>query len=84
MMMLAFVSITHSSTILPAEFMTAMEMLSLWTFMPIYFVLSIGDAPFGKQCREREKSTREKPSLDREGAGPIHSAVFSFPVWRQE
>jgi len=25
-----------------------MEMLSLWTSMPIYFVLFIGDAPFGR------------------------------------
>src|ERR1700722_16364255 len=48
-MMLAFVSTTHSSTILPAEFMTAMEMLSLWTSMPIYFVSFIGDAPFGRR-----------------------------------
>ena len=48
-MMLAFVSTTLSSTILPAEFMTAMEMLSLWTSMPIYFVSFIGDAPFGRR-----------------------------------
>src|SRR5271157_5052952 len=40
--MLAFVSITHSITIFPAAFMTAIEMLSLCTSMPIYLVLVIG------------------------------------------
>src|SRR5580765_988968 len=35
--MLAFVSITHSITIFPEAFMTAIEMLSLCTSMPIYF-----------------------------------------------
>src|SRR5271154_3021611 len=39
--MLAFVSITHSITIFPASFMTAIEMLSLCTSMPIYLVLVI-------------------------------------------
>jgi hypothetical protein len=29
--MLAFVSMTHSITIFPAEFITAIETLSLWT-----------------------------------------------------
>src|SRR5216684_5799236 len=36
--MLAFVSITHSITIFPASFLTAIEMLSLWTSIPIYFL----------------------------------------------
>src|SRR5579864_5309854 len=35
---MAFVSMTHSMMILPAEFTTAIEMLSLCTSMPIYFV----------------------------------------------
>src|SRR5713101_2677322 len=35
---LAFVSITHSITIFPAPFLTAIEMLSLWTSIPIYFL----------------------------------------------
>src|SRR5271167_1853907 len=39
--MLAFVSMTHSITIFPASFMTAIEMLSLCTSMPIYLVLVI-------------------------------------------
>src|ERR1700684_3306809 len=37
--MLAFVSITHSITIFPASFLTAIEMLSLCTSIPIYFRL---------------------------------------------
>src|ERR1700675_303035 len=39
--MLAFVSIRLSITIFPAPFITAIEMLSLCTSMPIYFTLSI-------------------------------------------
>src|ERR1700689_4290458 len=36
--MLALVSITHSITIFPAAFLTAIEMLSLCTSIPIYFL----------------------------------------------
>src|ERR1700692_627713 len=36
--MLTFVSITHSITIFPAPFLTAIEMLSLCTSIPIYFL----------------------------------------------
>src|SRR5580698_2707226 len=39
--MLAFVSITHSITIFPTAFITAIEMLSLCTSIPIYLVLVI-------------------------------------------
>src|ERR1700693_3321836 len=35
---LAFVSITHSITTFPAPFLTAIEMLSLCTSIPIYFL----------------------------------------------
>src|ERR1700676_123308 len=35
---LAFVSITHSITIFPASFLTAIEMLSLCTSIPTYFL----------------------------------------------
>src|SRR6202162_5546085 len=45
-MMLALVSITHSITIFPAAFLTAIEILSLCTSMPIYFLLSIEGVPF--------------------------------------
>src|ERR1700730_1828866 len=43
---LAFVSITHSITSFPAAFLTAIEILSLCTSKPIYFLLSIEGAPF--------------------------------------
>src|ERR1700747_3123319 len=39
--MLAFVSMTDSITTLPTEFVTAIEILSLCTSMPIYLVLVI-------------------------------------------
>src|SRR5215475_4826134 len=40
-MVLALVSMTHSITTFPTEFITAIEILSLCTSMPIYFVLVI-------------------------------------------
>src|ERR1700683_3721341 len=53
--MLAFVSMTHSITIFPAPFLTAIEMLSLCTSIPIYFLLSIEGAPF---CSGFEPNTQ--------------------------
>src|ERR1700746_1339450 len=44
--MLAFVSITHSITIFPEAFMTALEILSLCTSIPIYLVLVIKGCSF--------------------------------------
>src|SRR5271167_4147379 len=44
--MLAFVSMTHSITIFPAAFLTAIEILSLCTSMPIYLVLVIKGCSF--------------------------------------
>src|SRR5258705_508864 len=41
-MAFALVSITHSMTIFPATFLTAIEILSLCTSIPIYLVLVIG------------------------------------------
>src|SRR5215472_12211437 len=43
--MLALVSMTHSITTLPASFLTAIEILSLCTSMPIYLVLVIKGVP---------------------------------------
>src|SRR6516162_497402 len=40
-MVFAFVSMTHSITIFPAAFLTAIEVLSLCTSIPIYLVLVI-------------------------------------------
>src|SRR5258707_11709532 len=39
--MLAFVSMTHSITTLPTEFLTAAEILSLCTSIPIYLMLVV-------------------------------------------
>src|SRR5258708_11849508 len=39
--MLAFVSMTHSITTLPTEFLTAAEILSLCTSIPIYLMLLV-------------------------------------------
>src|ERR1700692_3927863 len=44
--MLAFVSMTHSITIFPEAFMTALEILSLCTSIPIYLVLVIKGCSF--------------------------------------
>jgi hypothetical protein len=44
--MLALVSMTHSMTIFPAAFLTAIEILSLCTSTPIYLVLVIKGVPF--------------------------------------
>src|SRR6516164_907873 len=38
---LAFVSMAHSMTIYPAAFLTAIEILSVWTYIPIYLMLLI-------------------------------------------
>src|ERR1700693_4385961 len=45
-MTFAFVSITHSITSFPASFLTAIEMLSLCTSMPIYLVPVIKGCSF--------------------------------------
>src|SRR5713101_4828974 len=55
--MLAFVSITHSITIFPAPFITAIEMLSLCTSIPIYFLLSIEGVPFCRGCGKHPNPT---------------------------
>src|SRR5260221_4469546 len=43
--MLAFVSMTYSITTLPTEFVTAIEILSVCTSMPIYLLLVIKGVP---------------------------------------
>src|SRR5258705_11558735 len=45
-MVLALVSMTHSITILPSEFLTAIEILSVCTSIPIYLVLVIKGCSF--------------------------------------
>src|ERR1700747_1859023 len=43
---LALVSMTHSITILPTEFLTQLEMLSMCTSIPIYLMLVIKGCSF--------------------------------------
>src|SRR6202011_3739510 len=61
--MLAFVSTTHSITIFPAPFITAIEMLSLCTSMPIYFLLSIEGVPFCRDLRQAPKPYSKRGAL---------------------
>src|SRR5260370_19890271 len=61
--MLAFVSITHSITIFPAPFITAIEMLSLCTSIPIYFLLSIEGVPFCRGCGKHPNPTPKGASF---------------------
>src|SRR5262250_3983148 len=53
--MLAFVSMTDSITTLPAEFLTAIEILSVCTSMPIYLVLVIKGCSFLDGLRQAPK-----------------------------
>src|SRR5271155_4304160 len=61
--MLAFVSMTHSITIFPAEFITAIEMLSLCTSMPIYLVLVIKGCSFLEGLRQAPKPYSKRGAL---------------------
>src|ERR1700722_7944585 len=83
--MLAFVSMTHSITIFPAPFITAIEMLSLCTSMPIYFLLSIEGVPF---CRI-EASTQPYPergalyiASDYRTCGVLDRYISGFGVYQ--
>src|SRR6266478_4264753 len=53
---LALVSMTHSITILPIEFLTAIEMLSVCTSIPIYLVLVIKGCPFLEKFEQALKT----------------------------
>src|SRR5437867_599287 len=65
--MLAFVSMTHSIMIFPEAFMTAIEILSLCTSMPIYLVLVI------KGCSFLEGLSRTLKTYSKRGAHYIAS-----------
>jgi hypothetical protein len=67
--MLALVSITHSITIFPAAFMTAIEVLSLCTSIPIYLLLVI------KGCSFLEELSRTLKTYSKRGALYIASRV---------
>src|SRR5580693_7996021 len=62
-MTFALVSITHSITIFPASFLTAIEILSLCTSMPIYLVLVIRVFLSGGVRAERSKPYSQRGSL---------------------
>src|SRR5215472_10186290 len=57
--MLAFVSMTDSITIFPALFITAIEMLSLCTSIPIYLLLVIQGRSFLDGLRQAPKPCYE-------------------------
>src|SRR3984893_9254687 len=58
--MLAFVSITHSIPIFPAPFITAIEMLSLCTSIPIYLVLVIKGCSFLDEVEPNTQNLLQK------------------------
>jgi hypothetical protein len=61
--MLALVSMTQSITILPAVFLTAIEILSLCTSMPIYYVLVIGRSSSGVRLSSALKTYSTRGAL---------------------
>src|SRR5258707_8980300 len=68
-MTFAFVSITHSITSFPASFLTAIEMLSLCTSMPIYLV------PVIKGCSFLEGFEPNTQNLTPKGAPFLYCVV---------
>src|SRR5882762_4593854 len=73
--MLAFVSITHSITIFPEAFLTAIEILSLCTSIPIYLVLVI------KGCSFLEGLSRTLKTYSKRGALYIALYVAKRARW---
>jgi hypothetical protein len=71
--MLAFVSMTHSITNFPAEFIIAIEILSLWTSMPIYLVVVIKGVSF------LERLSQATPNLTPKGA-PFYNVSIHTPL----
>src|SRR5713101_2464853 len=58
--MLAFVSMTHSIPIFPEAFITAIEILSLCTSMPIYLVLVIKGCSFLDEVEPNTQNLLQK------------------------
>src|ERR1700726_4256905 len=58
--MLAFVSMTHSIPIFPETFMTAIEILSLCTSIPIYLVLVIKGCSFLDEVEPNTQNLLQK------------------------
>src|SRR5215467_5976434 len=57
---LALVSMTHSITILPTEFRTQIEMLSVCTSIPIYLMLVIKGCSFLEKFEQRHPNRTPK------------------------
>src|ERR1700757_4386618 len=57
---LALVSTTHSITILPTEFLTQIEMLSMCTSIPIYLMLVIKGCSFLEKFEQRHSKRTPK------------------------
>jgi hypothetical protein len=56
----ALVSMTHSITILPREFLTAIEVLSVCTSIPIYLTLVIKGCSFPEKFEQRHSKRTPK------------------------
>src|SRR5215469_12357826 len=60
---LAFVSMTPSITILPREFLTAIEVLSVCTSIPIYLTLAIKGCSFPEKFEQRTQTVLQRGAL---------------------
>src|SRR5215471_659607 len=60
---LALVSIAHSITILPMEFLTAIEVLSVCTSIPIYLTLIIKGCSFPEKFEQRTHNVLQRGAL---------------------
>src|SRR6516162_8308942 len=65
---LALVSIAHSITILPMEFLTAIEVLSVCTSIPIYLTLIIKGCSFPEKFEQRTQNVLQ--------GRPFYNALF--------
>src|SRR6516225_5659199 len=60
---LALVSMTHSITILPREFLTAIEVLPVCTSIPIYLTLVIKECSFPEKFEQRTQTVLQRGAL---------------------
>src|ERR1700747_1862468 len=71
--MLAFVSMTYSIPIFPEAFMTAIEILSLCTSMPIYLVLVIKGCSFLDEVEPNTQNLLQK-------GRPLYCRLWTCPL----
>jgi len=62
-MVLPLVSMTHSITILPREFLTQIEMLSMCTSMPMYLMLVIKGCSFLEKFEQGTQNVLQRGGL---------------------